>query len=93
VNGPAAGRIARDLDAMLDDGEIDRAAYNFEDLRAAAAPATIEVARELACLADALAREQLRTAQEAARRLHDLLSDEKSAPSAARPAPPRAAFG
>jgi hypothetical protein len=70
----AAVRIARDLDAMLDDGELDRAAYSFEDLRAATATATAEVAGALAQLADALAREQLGPAQTAARRLVGLMT-------------------
>jgi hypothetical protein len=70
-----ATRIAHDLDAMLADGELDRAAYSFDDLRAAAgASAESEVTRELALLADSLARERLTAARGAMRRLVALLA-------------------
>lgn len=71
-----AARIAHDLDAMLADGELDRAAYGFDDLRSAAGTsAPSEVTRELALLADALAREQLTAARAAMGRLVALLVD------------------
>jgi len=33
IHGQAAFHVAADLRAMLDDGELERAAYNFRDLR------------------------------------------------------------
>lgn len=71
----AAARIARDVDAILADGELDRAAYSYDDLRAAAIDsASSEIAREVARLGDAFAREQLAPAQSATRRLVALLA-------------------
>jgi len=69
-----AARIARDVEAMLADGELDRAVYCSEDLRTAAADAPGDVARELDVLGDAFARERLGEAKSATRRLLSLLA-------------------
>src|SRR5437660_326449 len=49
----AAARIAADLDAMIDDGELERAAYSLDDLRAALG-ATPEIDHRMAHELDAL---------------------------------------
>ena len=70
--------IARDLEAMLSDGELDRAAYSFDDLRAAVADSSSDVARQLAALGDAFTHDRIGDARTATQRLLTLLASQTS---------------